>query len=79
MLITNVFDSKVVGDQRERDGSPLVLPQTGSRFALRIAMFLQSFEPIHAHAYLTVHVSIWGCNVAQFVVFDDVVWHVREF
>jgi hypothetical protein len=43
VLLTNVFDSKVVDDQREHNGTPLVFPQTGSGLALRVAMFLQSF------------------------------------
>ena len=54
-------------------------------------MFFQSFgkeflcddpclgKPVHAFSDLAVHVSIWGCDVAQFVVLDDVVRHVREF
>ena len=91
MLLTDVFDSKVLDDQRERNGTPLVLSQTGSGLALRIAMFLQSFgedflcddprlgESVHALADLAVHVSIRGCNVAQFVVLDDIVRHVCEF
>jgi hypothetical protein len=91
VLLTGVFDSKVVDDQRERNGTPLVLPQTGSGLALRIAMFLQSFgeeflcydprlgESVHALADLAVHVSIRGCDVAQFVVLDDIVRHVRKF
>ena len=70
MLLTDVFDSKVIDDQRERDGTPLVLLQTGSGFALRITMFLQSFgeeflcddprlgESVHALADLAIHLSI---------------------
>ncbi len=91
VLFSDVFDSKIVDDQGERNGMPLVLPQTRSCFALRIAMFLQSFgeeflcddprlgEPVHALADLAVHESIRGCDIAQFVVLDDVVRHVREF
>jgi hypothetical protein len=91
VLLTDVFDSKVVNDQRERDGTPLMLPQTRSGFALQTAMFLQSFgkeflcddphlgESVHALADLAVHISIRGCNVAQFVVLNDVVRHVCKF
>ncbi len=89
--LTNVFDPKIVVDQGERDGSPLLFPQTGSDLALRVAMFFQSFgeeflcndpclgEPVHAFLDLAVHVSVRGCYVAQFVMLDGVVRHVREF
>jgi hypothetical protein len=43
VLLTKVFDSKVVDDQREYNGTPLVFPLTGSGLALQVAMFLQSF------------------------------------
>ncbi len=43
VLLTDVFDSKVIDDQGEHNGTPLVFPQTGSGLALRVAMFLQSF------------------------------------
>ena len=91
VLFTNVFDSKDIDDQREHNGTSLVLPQTGSDFALRIAMFLQTFgeeflcddprlgETVHALADLAVHEFIRGCDVVQFVVLDDVDQHVREF
>ncbi len=34
MFLANVFDAKVIDDQRERDGAPLVRPQAGSGLAL---------------------------------------------
>ena len=43
VLLTDIFDSKVIDDQGENNGMPLVFPQTRSGLALRVAMFLQSF------------------------------------
>ena len=54
-------------------------------------MFLQLFgeeflcndpclgESVHAFLDLAVYLSIQGCYVPQFVLLDDVVWHVRKF
>jgi hypothetical protein len=43
VFFSNVLDSEVVDYQCEVDWSPLVLPETGCYFTLRVSSFIQPF------------------------------------
>ena len=43
MFFAHVFDSEVVDDETEADGSPIVDPQSWRVVALVISMFVESF------------------------------------
>jgi hypothetical protein len=70
VIFSNVFDSKVVNDEREIYGVPFVFLIAWCKFALCVACLLELFfeeflcndaclrESVHSLLYLTVHVSI---------------------
>ena len=41
MLVSDVFDPKIVHDKRELDRSPVILPKTRNKFALSLVALVQ--------------------------------------
>ena len=70
VFFSNVFNAKIIHNERETGGAPFVLPIAWCEFALCVAYFLELFrkdflhydtylrESIHSLSYLTVHVSV---------------------
>jgi len=89
VFVGDVFDTEIVDDERESDGTAIVFPESGSDSARGVAVGSKEFaeiiignaaglgKTIHAAANLNAHVSVVDF-VMKLVVIHDLVWNVFD-
>ena len=86
----DILYAKVIDDKGEGDGSGLVNEESGGVFGWEVSCFSKDFfkffvgehsglfETVHGTSNFHVDISIWGNDVVEFVLVDDLLGDVGE-
>ena len=90
MFFTNLLDTEIINAKGERDGPPIVCPETRGELTLAVPLFVQPFleellgkesalgQSVHAASDFDVDVTIGGHFGCESVLLDKIIWEITE-